>query len=105
KADVVYPKRTILSEHTLIVIDRNVRPPERAAVDALTQYLWSDEAQRIFVRYGFRSVQDALNAGRIEFGRIADPFLIAAFGGWRRAKKEIVDAIWKQRVMNIPSKQ
>ena len=29
---------------------------------------------------------------------------ISDFGGWRRAKKEIVDAIWKQRVMQIAPK-
>ncbi|HEX4440932.1 MAG TPA: substrate-binding domain-containing protein [Thermoanaerobaculia bacterium] len=106
KADIVYPKRTILSEHTLVVVDRNVRPVERAAVDALVQYLWSDEAQRIFVKYGFRSVREELNAGHPEFGKVEDPFLISDFGGWRRAKKEIVDAVWKQRVMHIapPSK-
>jgi len=104
KADVVYPKHTILSEHTLVVVDRNVRKEERALVDAFTQYLWSEEAQRIFVHYGFRSVRDELNAGHPEFGRVEDPFLISDFGGWRRAKKEIVDAIWKQRVMQIAPK-
>ena len=104
KADVVYPKHTILSEHTLVVVDRNVHREDRAAVDALVQFLWSDEAQRIFVKYGFRSVRDELNANHPEFGRVEDPFLISDFGGWRRAKKEIVDAVWKQRVMKIPPK-
>ena len=104
KADVVYPKHTILSEHTLVVVDRNVSRADRALIDAFTKYLWSEEAQRIFVRYGFRSVREELNAGRPEFGRVEDAFLISDFGGWRRAKKEIVDAIWKQRVMKIPPK-
>lgn len=102
--DVVYPKRTILSEHTLVVVDRNISNADRAAVDAFTQYLWSEEAQRIFVQYGFRSVRDELNAGHPEFGKVEDAFLISDFGGWRRAKKEIVDAVWKQRVMKIPPK-
>jgi sulfate transport system substrate-binding protein len=102
--DVVYPKHTILSEHTLVVVDKNIGAADRAAVDAFTQFLWSDEAQRIFVQYGFRSVNDGLNAGHPEFGKIEDSFRIADFGGWRRAKKEIVDAIWKQRVMKIPPK-
>lgn len=105
KADVVVPRRTILSEHTLVVIDKNVPAKNRALIDAFVKYLWSGEAQRIFVRYGFRSVRDELNAGHPEFGRIEDPFRIADFGGWRRAKKEIVDEIWKRRVMKIPSKR
>jgi sulfate/thiosulfate-binding protein len=104
KADVVYPKHTILSEHTLVVVDRNVPRADRALIDAFTKYLWSEEAQRIFVRYGFRSVREDLNAGHPEFGRVEDGFLISDFGGWRRAKKEIVDAVWKQRVMKIPPK-
>jgi sulfate transport system substrate-binding protein len=105
KADVVYPKRTILSEHTLVVIDKNIDAADRAAVDAFTQFLWSDEAQRIFVQYGFRSVRDDFNAGHAEFGQIQDAFHISDFGGWRKAKKEIVDAIWKQRVMKIAPKE
>jgi sulfate/thiosulfate transport system substrate-binding protein len=99
--DVVYPRRTILSEHTLVVIDKNVSPKDRALIDSFGQFLWSDEAQKIFVKYGFRSVQDELNAGHPEFGQIQDPFTIADFGGWRKAKKEIVEDVWKRRVMKI----
>ncbi len=105
KADVVYPRRTILSEHTLVLVDRNIRPQDRALIDSFAQFLWSEKAQQIFVRYGFRSVRDELNAGHPEFGRIEDPFRISDFGGWRKAKREIVEAIWKQRVMQIPPKE
>ena len=55
------------------------------------------------MQYGFRSVRDELNAGHAEFGKIEDPFRIADFGGWRRAKKDIVEDVWKRRVMKIPS--
>jgi sulfate transport system substrate-binding protein len=99
--DVIYPRRTILSEHTLVVIDKNVPAANKALVDRFAQFLWSEEAQKIFVKYGFRSVQDELNAGHAEFGQIQDPFTISDFGGWRKAKKEIVDEIWKRRVMKI----
>jgi len=68
-------------------------------VDRFVQYLWSEEAQRIFVKYGFRSATEALNAANPGFGQIADPFRIADFGGWRTARREIVDRIWKERVM------
>jgi len=103
RADVVYPARTILSEHTLVVVDRNVPARERPLIDAFARFLWTEEAQRIFVRYGFRSVDDGLNTGHAEFGAIADPFRIADFGGWRRAKKEIVEGVWKSRVMKTGS--
>jgi len=96
-AEIVYPKSTVLSEHTLVVVERNVRPHDRAAVDALARFLWSEEAQRLFVKRGFRSVDEALNDNPA-FGRIEEPFFASDFGGWRRAKREIVDGIWKQRV-------
>ena len=98
-AEIVYPRRTILSEHTLVRIDRNVTHKEKDLVDSFERYLWSEQAQRIFVRYGFRSVNDSLNAANPAFGHIEDPFQIADLGGWKRAKKEIVDAVWKQQVL------
>ena len=45
------------------------------------------------------SVREDLNGANPAFGRIADPFLVADFGGWTRAKKEIVDRIWKGEVL------
>jgi sulfate transport system substrate-binding protein len=99
KWEVVDPPSTVLSEHTLVVVDRNATAAERPAVQALVRFLWSEEAQRLFVAHGFRSVREELNAANPRFGRIADPFLVADFGGWPRVKKEIVDGIWKGQVL------
>jgi ABC-type sulfate transport system substrate-binding protein len=99
KADVVYPRSTVLSEHTLVRIDRNIATRERDLVDAFSSFLWTEEAQRIFVKYGFRSVNEPLNQSNPAFGRVEDPFRIEDLGGWKRAKKEIVDSIWKDRVL------
>ena len=98
QAEVVYPKSTVLSEHTLVVVDRNVAPGERAAVSALARFLWSDEAQRLFVAYGFRSVEERWN-DEGSFRKIEDPFFVTDFGGWTKAGREIVDGIWKNRVL------
>ena len=98
-AEIVYPARTILAEHTLVVLDRHVRPQDRAVVERFVQFLWGDEAQRLFVRYGFRSGRPELDAENPHFGEIPDPFRISDFGGWREAKREIVDRIWRDRVM------
>jgi sulfate transport system substrate-binding protein len=97
--EVVYPRATILSEHTVVVLDRNVAPARRPLVDAFAAFLWSDEAQRIFVRYGFRSVDERWNSGNPAFGAIAEPFGVDAFGGWTRARAEIVDRAWRDDVM------
>jgi len=95
KLDVVYPRSTVLSEHTLVMIDRNIAPNERAMVTEFVNFLWSEKAQQVFVKYGFRSVDDRLNTANSAFGKIQDPFLIDDFGGWPRAKREIIDNLWK----------
>jgi sulfate transport system substrate-binding protein len=99
KADVIYPRSTILSEHTLVRIDRNASSKDRDLLDAFVRFLWTEEAQRTFVKYGFRSVNEQLNHGNPAFGSIEDPFRISDLGGWKRAKKEIVDSIWKNQVL------
>jgi len=96
KSEIVYPRSTVYSEHTLVRIDRNIPRRDRALVDAFVQFLWSDRAQAAFSKYGFRSVDEGRNAG---LTRIEDGFAIADFGGWTRAKKKIVDGVWKARVL------
>jgi sulfate/thiosulfate-binding protein len=99
EAEVVYPHSTVLSEHTLVAVERNVSRRDRDLVDAFTRFLWTEDAQRIFVKYGFRSVMESLNDANPAFGRIQDPFRIADLGGWKRARREIVDSVWKGRVL------
>jgi sulfate transport system substrate-binding protein len=102
--EIVYPKRTIESEHTLVVIGRNIAASDRPVVDAFTEFLWSEPAQRIFVQYGYRSMTEALNAANPRFGKIPDLFSIADFGGWAEAKKQIVDGVWKEHVLTNRNK-
>ena len=100
KGEIVYPHSTILSEHTLVVVARNIPAEDRAVVAALVEFLWSGAGQKLFVEQGFRSVDERLDAGNANFGKIVDPFLIADYGGWANAKHEIVDEIWKTQVLN-----
>lgn len=97
--DLVYPPSTVLSAHTVVVVERNVRPSERPLVRALVEFLWSKEAQRLFVRRGFRSDDASLNVENPGFGVIRDPFTVEDFGGWSRVKREVVEGLWKQRVL------
>jgi sulfate/thiosulfate transport system substrate-binding protein len=98
-AEPVYPHSTILSEHTVVVLERNITPEQRDLVDAFVAFLWSEQAQRIFVEYGFRSVDESLNDANPDFGHIAAPFVVADLGGWVAARDTIVNAIWKERVL------
>jgi ABC-type sulfate transport system substrate-binding protein len=97
--EIVYPRCTIFTEHTLVVVKRNVTDRERPLLDSLAAFLWSEPAQRMFVHNGFRSVNEELVRGDSAFGRIADPFFIADLGGWKRVKKEIVEGVWRDRVL------
>src|SRR5438876_1825935 len=69
--EVIIPEATIFSEHPAVVIDRNVSSSQRPLIDAFVQYLWSDEAQRAFVKYNFRSsTNEALNKENKELATI-----------------------------------
>lgn len=97
--EVILPEATIFSEHPAVVVDRNVTAEERPVVDAFMQFLWSDEAQRAFVEYHFRSINnEALNEANKEFGQIRMPFTIEYFGGWGRAYPDIIEHVWRDQV-------
>ncbi len=97
--EIVYPESTIFSEHVVVVLERNIAPEQRDLVEAFVAFLWSETAQRIYVDYGFRSVDDALNAANPDFGVIPYPFTVSDLGGWEQAKPTIVDGIWRDQVL------
>lgn len=97
--EVVVPEATIFSEHPAVVIDRNVTGEERPVINAFIQYLWSEEAQRAFVQYHFRSVTDEdLNQANKEFAQIKMEFTVDYFGGWSKAYPEIIERVWRDQV-------
>jgi sulfate/thiosulfate transport system substrate-binding protein len=99
--EIITPQATIFSEHPAVVIDRNVSADKRAVVDAFMQYLWSEDAQRAFVRYHFYAVtNNAFNEANKEFGHIGMPFTIDYFGGWEKAYPEVIEQIFKNKVQN-----
>lgn len=96
--EIAVPESTIFSEHPAVVIDRNVSTAERAVVDAFMQYLWSDEAQRAFVQYHFRSITtESLNENNTEFAQIKIPFTVADLGGWAKAYPDIIEHVWRDQ--------
>lgn len=96
---IIYPSSTIFSEHTVVVIPRNVTRSEQDLVNAFVQFLWSEQAQSLFVQNGFRSVMEPLNEINNAFEIINDPFYVKDFGGWTKAHHQIVDSIWKNQVL------
>jgi sulfate/thiosulfate transport system substrate-binding protein len=99
--DLIIPKATIFSEHPAVIIDRNVTAEERPAIQAFLNYLWTDEAQKAFVKYHFRAVtNESFNNANAEFAKIQQPFTIELFGGWNRAYPEIIEQVFLKQVQN-----
>lgn len=97
--EIVVPEATIFSEHPAMVIDRNVSAADRPVIDIFMQYLWSDEAQRAFVKYNFRSsTNDALNEENKGLATIKYPFGVDYFGGWDRAYPEVIESVFREQV-------
>lgn len=98
QGEIVYPVSTILSEHTVVVLPRNIQPQDRPLVDAFAQFLWSQRAQELFAEAGFRSVDERYN---LRFRPIERPFTIQDLGGWPRARTEIMEEIWQNKVLAV----
>jgi sulfate/thiosulfate-binding protein len=97
--EIVVPESTIFSEHPVVIVDRNVSSGDRAVIDAFVRFLWTDEAQRAFVKGYFRSsTNDALTQENKDLATIKYPFAVDYFGGWVRAYPEVIERIFKNQV-------
>ncbi|HEY0460287.1 MAG TPA: sulfate ABC transporter substrate-binding protein [Pyrinomonadaceae bacterium] len=97
--DVVIPKSTIFSEHPVAIVDRNVTPDERPLVEAFRNFLWSEEAQKAFVRNHFRAVtNETFNDTNAQFAKIEMPFTVEYFGGWSKAYPDIIEKVFRDQV-------
>jgi sulfate transport system substrate-binding protein len=95
--EAVAPPSTFVSEHSVVIVDRNVQPWEREVVEAFVDFLWSDEVQQALTRYYFRAVTDeALNEPVPEFVTIERPFTVQDLGGWGRVYPEIIHGAWEE---------
>lgn len=97
--EIVVPKSTIFSEHPVTIVDKNVTEEERPVVQAFRNYLWTEEAQKIFVKYHFRSTtNEKLNDYNPEFSKIELPFTVQQFGGWVKAYPDIIEGVFQEKV-------
>ena len=98
-AEIVIPEATIFSEHPAVIVDRNVSASERPVVEAFMQYLWTEEAQRAFVRFHFRSsTNEALNQENKDLATIKWPFTADYFGGWDKAYPDVIEHVFRDQV-------
>jgi sulfate transport system substrate-binding protein len=98
--EVVIPHSTIMSEHVVVIVDRNVKPWEQKVVEAFVNFLWSEAVQETFTRYYFRAVTDeALNQAVPEFREVEHPFTVHDLGGWGYAYPEIIHRLWEEQIL------
>jgi sulfate/thiosulfate transport system substrate-binding protein len=91
--ETVYPKRTILAENPVSVVDKVVdRKHTRKEAEAYLQWLYSDDGQEIAARHGLRPRNAKILAAHAkEFPKV-DTFTIdEVFGSWKSAQKTHFD--------------
>jgi sulfate transport system substrate-binding protein len=96
---IIMPRATISTDHTVVITDRRMPPAKRELVETFVKFLWSEEAQRAFVKHHFRAISDPdLNKNESKFEKIEMPFTIDDFGGWQNAYPAIIENVWKYKV-------
>jgi sulfate/thiosulfate transport system substrate-binding protein len=85
--DYVVPDQTILIENPVATVTE-AKDPELA--QSFVDFLYTDEAQEIFVGKGYRPVVDGI-AGGDDFPEPADLFDITKFGGWDKVNADFFD--------------
>ena len=85
--DYIVPDQTLLIENPVAATSES-EGPELA--QAFVDFLYTDEAQRIFVGKGYRPVVDGIEGGD-DFETPADLFEITKFGGWGEVNADFFD--------------
>ena len=95
------PQSTIFCEHPVVIIDHGMTATKYALVELFARSLWDEPAQRIWVKYNFRSVvNEEWNRDQPKFARIELPFTVREVwkNGWEQAYKEVIEDVWKQQI-------
>ncbi|HEX4950253.1 MAG TPA: substrate-binding domain-containing protein [Blastocatellia bacterium] len=99
---IIMPRATIMTDHTIVITDRRMPQAKRELVETFVKFLWSEEAQRAFVKHHFRAISDPdLNKNETKFVKIEMPFTIEDFGGWQEAYPRIIENVWKYKVQTM----
>lgn len=99
---IIMPRATIMTDHTVVITDRRMPQAKRELVETFVKFLWSEAAQRAFVKHHFRAISDPdLNQNETKFAKIEMPFTIDDFDGWQEAYPRIIENVWKYKVQTM----
>jgi sulfate/thiosulfate transport system substrate-binding protein len=107
--DYVVPRSTILIENPVALVDKYVdQHGVRTVAEAFVSFLHEPEAQRLYARYGLRSVDEAVekeNASKLP--AVQDLWKIDYLGGWKKVSQELYgrDGVFTQVYSEIGSKR
>lgn len=90
--DYVVPHSTILIENPVALLDKYVdKHGAREVAEAFVAFLWSQDAQRAYAKYGLRPVvPTAVGADQLaQFPSVQDLWKIDYLGGWKKVTEEI----------------
>ena len=89
--DYVVPRSTILIENPVAIVDKWAEKHKtRELGQAFVEFLWTPEAQRMFAKYGLRSIDPAVEQETAKFfPPVEDLWTIEYLGGWPAVSKNI----------------
>jgi sulfate transport system substrate-binding protein len=107
--DYVVPRSTILIENPVALVDKYVdQHGMRPVAEAFVSFLHEPEAQRLYARYGLRSVDETVaNENASKLPAVADLWKIDYLGGWKKVAQELYghDGVFTQVYSELGSKR
>lgn len=92
--EIIFPPRTILTQHYAVIVDKNVTPAERPIVKAFIAFILSDQGQDILSQYFFRPTTKESDI----FPELPNTFTVDDLGGWAQAYKDLIEDYWKIQI-------
>ncbi|HEY8461789.1 MAG TPA: sulfate ABC transporter substrate-binding protein [Blastocatellia bacterium] len=89
--DYVIPQSTILIENPVALVDAYVdKHGVRRAAEGFIDFLWTQDAQRVYARYGLRPVEPSTaQEVAAQFQPAGDVWKIDFLGGWKKVSQDI----------------
>jgi len=89
--DYVVPRSTILIQNPVALIDKYVdKHGVRQVAEAFIEFLWSEEGQRAYARYGLRPLETVMSQEtKGKYPKAEDLWTIEFLGGWKKVSNDI----------------